>query len=163
MEETRFSKLVKRLKADAVCSWMLAAIFVLSAVSYLVRIVVLIQSGNYEGGELENLIPELTRMLCIAVAQILLSAILSEIIKSGRPFLAGNVKKIRAMAVILMASFPLEVLSTMVLGFADSRHNTGIIINFGSLAIMFMGAVVGIISEVFFYGKELEEEIDQIA
>jgi hypothetical protein len=103
-------------------------------------------------------------MSCITVAQILLSVILTSIVRNGRPFIEGNVKRIRTMAIVLLASFPLEMIASMTAGVLKKGNSTGEIkIDFAGLMIMFIGAVIGIISEIFFYGKELEEEMDKIA
>jgi hypothetical protein len=150
VKEDNSISLIKRMKADMVCSWIIAIIFLGISVYYFFNIT---KDSNL-----------FVRMSCITVAQILLSVILTSIVRNGRPFIEGNVKRIRTMAIVLLASFPLEMIASMTAGVLKKGNSTGEIkIDFAGLMIMFIGAVIGIISEIFFYGKELEEEMDKIA
>lgn len=158
MKADKSISLIKRMKADMVCSWIITIIFMGISAYYLFNIMM-------ESNFAYNLF---IRMSCITIAQILLSVILTSIVRTGRPFVEGNVKRIRAMAMALMVSFPLEMIVSITAVFLKKGNSTGDIkidftVDFTGLMIMFIGAVIGIISEIFFYGKELEEEMDQIA
>ena len=91
----------------------------------------------------------------------LLSLILLEIRKTGVPFSKKIITKLRIMAVIMI-----------VTGIVPSYHmmrvtetNTDIYVTFDSknLLIMVVGVVIGILSEVFVYGYELQQDNDSIA
>lgn len=89
----------------------------------------------------------------------LLSMILVEIRKTGRPFSAGIITRLRIMAIILMAGGLMPNLSNV------EESGTILSMNFDikNLIIAFLGVIVGIISEIFVYGRDLQEDNDTIA
>ena len=73
-------------------------------------------------------------------------------------------KKVRGMALVLIASYPLQMLLSLILEGMNPASNGFIVkIQFDDIIVLLFGAIIGIISEIFFYGKEIEEEMDTIA
>ena len=89
----------------------------------------------------------------------LLSLILVEIRKTGRPFSSKIVTKLRIMAIVLMAGAIMPNLSNA------EESSTLLLLDFDikNLIIAFLGVIVGIISEIFVYGRSLQEDNDMIA
>lgn len=164
MKEKRSMELIKRLKLDAICSWIIAIVLSVVTISFFVRFLMLINTSNYDIKEIDDVISFFTRLFSITIAQIILSFMLRNIINTGRPFSSNNASKIRAIAIVLICSFPLEIILTLIgHGMCSTQNANLICINYEGIILMFIGTIIGIISEIFFYGKELEDEMDQIA
>ena len=90
----------------------------------------------------------------------LLSSILAEIKKNGKPFTKQNVTKLRVMAWLCIAVAVLPSIVTSFAGFFDDKAVFQLTFN---LIPGLFGAFIGIISEIFHYGHELQDEMDSIA
>jgi ABC-type sugar transport system permease subunit len=78
------------------------------------------------------------------------------------PFSNKNIKRFRFMAVLTML---LAILPAFFMIFIKSIYfsNINIKLSYNNFFILMMGILLGIISEIFKYGHELQEEIEQIA
>jgi hypothetical protein len=78
------------------------------------------------------------------------------------PFSKKNIMRLRIMAVLtmLLALMPEIIMNTIKMIFFYNMNIRFSSINF---FVMITGVLLGIISEVFKYGPELQEEIEQIA
>lgn len=164
MKETISTALVKRVKSDKIICGMITVGTIIGAVIYLFRVITTILSGNYEGNDLQGYVYTLTEAVCAAISLVLLCRILGEIAISGKPFTVTNVKRMRIMAVLLLASVPTAAVLTSLAGFLDpTAMSIGFIISFGDMMMLLFGAIISLLSEIFHYGVKLEEEMDQIA
>ena len=91
----------------------------------------------------------------------LLSLILLEIKKTGKPFSKKIITKLRAMTLFLM----LGGLMPRITELKTQAGNDAISFTFSSMnmLIIFLGIIIGIISEIFVYGLSLQEDNDMIA
>jgi membrane protein YdbS with pleckstrin-like domain len=78
------------------------------------------------------------------------------------PFSKRNIKRLRIIAVLtmLLALIPGAIMEVLKLLFFYKSHITFSQINF---FVLMTGILLGVLSEVFKYGHELQEEIEQIA
>ncbi|MDD6215716.1 MAG: hypothetical protein PUB28_03035 [Roseburia sp.] len=164
MGEVGLKKLIRRIRSDKIVSFIISAVFAIFACYQLFQMVVMMQAGDYGNAALQDHGVLFVKLSCLAVSQLLLSLVLLEIAKSGKPFGKGNVKKVRGMALVLIASYPLQMLLSLILEGMNPASNGFIVkIQFDDIIVLLFGAIIGIISEIFFYGKEIEEEMDTIA
>ena len=93
-----------------------------------------------------------------AVALFLLSLILKRIAITGKPFDTKIINLMKVIAVVIMVPPFAE-------GFVEVTKGNTFDLNFGDIDILIplAGVIVGIISEIFVYGNELQEDNDLIA
>lgn len=157
-------KLIGRIRSDKIASFIISAVFALFACYHLFQMLVVIREGDYGNAILQNHAALFVKLSCLAISQFLLSLVLLEITKSGKPFGGGNVRKIRWMAIVLIASYPVQLLLSLVLeGMNPASKGFVVQVQFDDFILFIFGAIIGIISEIFFYGKEIEDEMDTIA
>lgn len=163
MNKKTSNELVKRIKGDTFFNKIIAAIGFVVALLYLLRFVTTLISRNFENNDLQLYAESFVKTGCLAVALTILSSILNEICKTGKPFTANIVKKFKHIAYVLIAAAPLAIIASNIAGFFDPTALTGFTISASDLLMLIFGAISGIISEIFYYGTELQEEMDMIA
>lgn len=164
------NELKKRLHSDTIATYIItAALAVISVIRFANFLIVLdsvkIAGDNYKGTAPEILLSESILYIFIAVVLLLLSLILGEIHKTGRPFSKKAIGRLRAMAfVLIFASIIPNTASSMVCDFLDADA-LSFSLGFESinLVVMIFGVVMGLVSEIFKYGFELQENMDSIA
>lgn len=156
MDKKISEELVKRIRSDTLLSRVVAGVVCIVAITYLLYFVTTLLSRNFESNSLQLYAENFMKIGCLAISLVILSSILNEICKTGKPFTAKNVKKFKAMAIILIAAVPLAMLISTITALS-------LTISFSDILIMIFGAIIGIISEIFYYGTKLEEEMDKIA
>lgn len=97
-----------------------------------------------------------------AVALILLYLGLNRIAVTGKPFDIKIINILRAMAITIMVG---GILPPFVEGFISVTQGNTFELRFGDIDIFvpLAGVIVGILSEIFVYGKDLQEDNDLIA
>lgn len=164
MNKSISKELVARIKSDAVISKWIAGIAMLGAGIYLVQFVTTLLAKNYDGTNVQAFAGNFVKLGCIAGVLVMLSMILNEICKTGKPFTASIAKKFKVMAFVLILAVPLAIFISSLAGFLDPYAvSINFEISFGDIAIMCFGVSVGIISEIFHYGVKLEDEMGMIA
>ncbi len=99
----------------------------------------------------------------LAVAFGLLAKILSAINKDGRPFTKKNVKLFRTIAIIVICCAAVPMVVSSIAGFFDAQATFHLTFTVQDFWFAVAGAIVGVISEIFYYGNELQEDVDLIA
>lgn len=96
------------------------------------------------------------------IALFLLAMILKRITVTGKPFDLKVINFMRGMAVAIMIG---GILPPFAEGFVEVTKGNMFDLNFGDIDIFIplAGVIVGIISEIFVYGKDLQEDNDLIA
>lgn len=105
----------------------------------------------------------LVRTILVFIIFLFLDILLTDIRKNRKPFAIKTVNCLRAMAVctMLISILPKAVMS--IGGFFDSTAS--FILTFRLIqdgVFLMIGAAIGIISEIFRYGIELEDDLDSI-
>ena len=162
MDKKISGELVKRIKGDTFLNRVVAGVVCIVAITYLLYFVTTLLSRNFEGNALQLYAENFVKIGCLAVSLVILSSILNEICKTSKPFTANIVKKFKVMAIVLIAAVPLAMLTSFITVF---RFSESVILtfSFSDILIMSFGVIIGIISEIFYYGTKLEEEMDKIA
>lgn len=162
--------LQKKLYSDTLFTYIITAGFaIISVIRFLNFLTnvdsVKIAGENFKGTAPEILLSDSILYLFIAAALFLFSLILSEIHKTGRPFSKKIINKLRTIAfVLIFASIIPNTVSSMVCDFLDADAlSFSLSFETINLAIMVFGVVVGLFSEIFNYGFELQENMDSIA
>lgn len=168
--KTAQNELKKRLHADTVSTYIITAGLVIVSIIRFANFLINLDSVKIAGEDFKGTAPEILLSdailyIFIAVVLLLLSLILGEIHKTGRPFSKKIIGRLRAMAfVLIFAGVIPTTTASMVCDFLDADALT-FSLGFGSinLVIMAFGVVMGLISEIFKYGYELQENMDSIA
>lgn len=163
-QTTNTAQLIKRVNGDRIITLFITSGFGIATLVYAVRFVIAILSQNFIDGNIQRLAGRFTESALITVALLLLSFLLNDIHKNGKPFTSANVTRLRIMAVLLFASPLLPILAKVLAGFFDpTATSMQFTFGFEEILLFVCGVIVGIISEVFLYGTALEAEMDQIA
>ena len=160
MDKKISGELVKRIKGDTFLNRVVAGVACIVAITYLLYFVTTLHSRNFESNALQLYAENFVKIGCLAVSLVILSSILNEICKTSKPFTANIVKKFKVMAIVLIAAVPLAMLTSFISAWSGSVILT---FSFSDILIMSFGVIIGIISEIFYYGTKLEEEMDKIA
>lgn len=159
--------LKKRLYGDAICTWVIAAFVVLIGLSKVMDAISGFMNGGVMKGSLEEspalALGDGVRELLMAAAVVLLALILTNIRKEGRPFSQKNVNMLRVMAILLIICAVSKIIVSSFSGFFDPQATFQLTFGLTDLVYGVVGAIIGIISEIFYYGYGLQEELDSIA
>ena len=146
----RSLKLQKRLKSDRICTLIAMGLTVLMALLELIKF---IQFGDAE--LLRNFIQWGIGAACLFI----LFRLLKRIDVTGKPFDDSTIRHLRAIAFTLLIGTPVayavEIFVNMIKDNMTEVHF--------SFAMPMVAVFIGIISEIFVYGKELQEDNDLIA
>jgi len=164
MKNSNSKALVERIRRDTFCTKIAAGVVACVALIFLVRFITTIISGNYAQNDLQGDAANFVRAGCGAAAFVMLSLILSEICRTGKPFTKGIKKKLENIAWVLAFSPLAAIFANTAAAFIDpTATGTQRDIPTVDLLIMIFAVVIGIISEIFHYGVNLEEDMDSIA
>lgn len=164
------SNLKRRLHGDTIANYFVTAGLAVCAVIRMINYFIVLDSvkivgESYVGTAPASLLADAILFLLAAVAMLLLSRLLGEIHKTGKPFSQQNVKRLRGMAgVLIMASlsgeFARMITDVLASGFSEVAFRFG---TAPSLAVLVFGVVCGLVSEIFSYGCALQDDVDAIA
>jgi len=167
MMDKKTETLKKRLQGDAACTWAIAGVIILKGfIKIFTAISGFMNGGTMKGSYDESpaiLLGDGIREILIAIAVALLAMVLTEIMKTGRPFTKSTVKKFRIMASVIICCAVVKMLVSCVAGFFDPQATFQLSIELLDLWYGVVGTMIGIISEIFHYGYELQEDMDAIA
>lgn len=172
MEKSK-KDLRKRIYADAKITIFTAVITGIVAVAQLYHFMILCRLENISENISKNYEQETTAdialkraVLCLfmCVVLILFSCILNEIHKTGRPFSKKIIRKLQMMAVLLMVTAVFPDMVVVVVGVVTSTATAKVnLFDYENVIPMIFGVCMGLMSEIFKYGYEIQEDIDQIA
>jgi len=167
---TAQTSLQKRLHSDTIFTYIIVGVMGLSSVVRLVHFFIALDNVRmagdaYTGSVPGDLLSEALLFMFIAWAMLMLSLVLGEIHRTGKPFSQKNVNRFRAMGFILIFASIIPEAAKGLVGFADptATYATFQLLTARSLCVMFFGVVCGLVSEIFRYGYELQDNMDSIA
>ena len=151
--DNRSSTLNKRLNTDRIITLIVA---------FLMIFVAAVQFISYAKNGDTLAVRRGIHSVFSAIALILLYIGLRRIAVTGKPFDSRIVDLLRAIAITIMVG---GFLPPFVEGFINIAHGSEFVLNFGDIDIFIplAGVIVGILSEIFVYGKDLQEDNDLIA
>ena len=152
MTDAISNKLKNRTFADTVITCLICAAALAASVWQLVC---------FLNGEGKAYITNAVYDLLIFAEMGLLSLILLEIRKTGKPFSKQIITKLRVMAVILFIGGIMPSYTDIRID--DNTEMVSFAFDAQNILIIFIGVIIGIISEVFVYGLSLQEDNDLIA
>ena len=155
MKDSKVEGLKKRIKADTICT-IVMAIIMLGLLMVNMRSVY-VYEGDYSG-----VIRSVVLLLVAVVVLIILSIMMIEILRKGKPFSKSVIMKLRVLAVWVILGAFLPNVVTMILEFTTTQQ-TELSIGITEILIAILGMMIGMISEVFYYGYELQDDMDSIA
>ena len=151
--ETKKDALKKRTKSDMIISFFVAAFMGVAAFSQ-------IESYFMGGKDILNLYNGIYSVILCGVC-IILGLILREVQLNGKPFTKKIIKMLRIIAfIVIIGGFVPAVVSIFVSSDGATHSFHFDVINFAFSAL---GVMIGIISEMFVYGYELQDDNDSIA
>ena len=150
--------LKKRTKADMVCSLIIAVIAICVAVLQFVTYV------STEGTNVAYLTNGIYALFAFGVTLILFLMLL-EVHKNGKPFSKRIINELSVLAVFVIIGGIIPNALTTVIHNEIYRLDSQIemVLCAKNVIISLIGVVIGIVSEIFIYGYELQDDMDLIA
>lgn len=155
MKDMKVENLKKRITVEMICGIVVAiamgGMALVSIWSYIAC------NGTYT-----ETLGNAVQAFVICIAFIIIDLIMIEIIKNGKPFTKNIILKLQVLAVWTMVGAYLPDIAMSV----ASMSKTGtaeVLFDAKNMFVMLLGMMVGIISEIFRYGYELQEDMDSIA
>lgn len=160
MNNNRIESLKKRTKVDMICSFIVAIIAIVMAVTEFSAYVSM--DGTYP----EHLTNGIYAIFTFGIA-LILGLILLEVHKIGKPFSKRIINELRVLAVFVIVGgmLPDAIVSiiTDIVNGTFSQVDIDLMLSSKNIIISIIGVVIGVVSEIFVYGYELQDDIDLIA
>ena len=157
---TKVEGLRKRTKSDMIASFAMALLAV-----YIV-VVELYKYGNAQESSFVHLTNGIYA-ISFGIIEIILGLILLEVHKLGKPFSKRIINGLRALAVWVMITGIMPDMLAPIIDQAGTGYielpGLDVLLSAHNLVIVALGVVIGVISEIFVYGYELQEDNDLIA
>jgi len=150
---SRSISLNKRIKSDRIISLIVCILIALVGIYQVVLFCT--------GGDTNSLRIAVHAFTCSAVLALIYLALLS-VKKEGKPFTDKVIGYLRTCSVIIITGGILPFFLEMAVYIMRGETYTWNVGDF-DLLIPILGVVVGMISEIFVYGKDLQEDNDLIA
>ena len=158
----KVSKLKKRTKQDMILSFVVAGLALIQTISLISDFVVENDALSLKGSMYG---------LLIMAATIVMGIMLLEVHRKGTPFTKKVTTLLRVLAIfIIIGGVMPEVLTPILVwmrnggnGLIDFPVDIFVILSGANVAICVLGIAIGIISEIFAYGHELQEDNNSIA
>lgn len=166
MKNENRNDLVKRVRGDMIINSFVAALFGAKAFGSLASFISCLVRGGFETGVLQKYAMDFTMSGLICATLVLLSVVLFDIKKNGKPFAARNVTRLRVMALLLALAIVAPAIAESLAAFLDPNATEMLFrqqFGYKEVIIFAAAVIVGIISEIFSYGSKVEEELDSIA
>lgn len=155
MKDSKTEGLKKRIKADMIFTIIVAVVMLVVMISNFVSYF------TYDGIHSEMLSGAIQSLVTCG-GLIAISLIMVDIFRKGKPFSKSIIVKLRVLAVwIIVGAFLPNVVTFIVeiLTIQEAEFSMG-----GRDAfVAILGVIIGIVSEIFHYGYELQEDMDSIA
>ncbi len=160
MKDKKAESVKKRTFGDMICS------FVIAAVSILVFITELWNYYSADGAYPQHITHGIYALFVFGFT-LITGLILLEVRKTGKPFSKKIINKLRSLAVLVtLAGLLPDAAASIINGiFNGTINQVGIELVFSgkNVIIAIVGVVIGIVSEIFIYGYELQDDMDSIA
>ena len=155
MKDNKVERLKKRLTGDAICCIIIAVVMGVFAIAELSMYF----SCN---GEFANMLNGSVQGLVMSITFVIISLIIFEIMKHGKPFSKRIIVKLRVLGIwVMLSAYLLDVVSFIV---EFLKNNEGYFFpDMSNVFVSLLGVLLIIISEIFYYGHELQEDVDSIA
>lgn len=155
MKDIKAENLKKRIAVEMICGIAVAiamgGMAIVSIWSYIAC----------EGTYIETL-GKAVQALVMCIVFFIIDLIMIEIVKNGKPFSKSIIIKLQILAVWIMIGAYLPDIAIFVVNMSKNSV-AEIVFDPKNVFIMLFGMIIGIISEIFYYGYELQEDMDSIA
>lgn len=153
--------LKNRTKADMICS------FVAAFVAIVIAVWEIVTYALTAGAHQKYLSNGIYAIFAFVIA-LLLGFILLEVHKMEKPFSKRIINELRALAVVVIFTGWLpDVITTIIVALAkfgaSGQAHMEFVLSAQNVTVSVIGVVIGVISEIFVYGYELQDDIDSIA
>ncbi|MBR2283500.1 MAG: hypothetical protein IJ874_03650 [Ruminococcus sp.] len=152
MKQDNLSRLRKRASAEM---WFSGIISVLALVIGILCLVKL--SDNAAKQYLTNAVYSFT----IAAELLILSCIFADIRKNGKPFARAVINRLRIMSIILLIAGNMP--NYIEIPVSDTSKAIVTSFNLQNMLMIVVALIILLISEIFVYGRKLQEDNDLIA
>jgi hypothetical protein len=163
MKDQKKEDLQKRVKADSRCTKVITGCIGVAMCFYAIYFITSIVNGTNNTDTPSVIFANLVRIGMIFAMFVLLSMFMNDLQKNGKPFTKKNIKRLRVIAILTMFTAVLPEFIQSIAGFFDAKATFTLTLTLANGVLLLLGVIFGIISEVFVYGYELEEEMDSIA
>lgn len=158
--DKRINTLQKRTKGDMICSFVAALVAVGIAVTEFWAYI------STDGIYPEHLTNGIYAIFAFGITMIL-GLILLEVHKIGKPFSKRIINELRVLAVFVILGGVLPdsiapIIEDVVNG-TSSQISVELVMSAKNVIVSIIGVVIGVVSEIFVYGYELQDDVDSIA
>lgn len=162
MKDKKAEKLKKRIGIDTVCYFMVSGICLLNIYSKITMLTTLYKYAREEIEEIAEVAGDILGYVMICLILFILGLMLLHIRKNGKPFSKSNIRKLQIIAGLTIGCGILPSVLATVITFICTGSA---FLDYGvhEICIMFLGSAIGILSEIFYYGNELQDDMDSIA
>lgn len=152
MNNSNLASLKKRTCIDLILSGIIGIAGAVAGIIFLIK---------FGDGAPKQYLTNAVYSLALAAETLLLCLILIHVRKKGTPFSKAVIVLLRIMAVILF-------LAGLMPSFVEVESEPNMVavsttFNFQNFLLIALAAIIGVISEIFVYGKALQEDNDLIA
>lgn len=154
----KIKRLMKRTKVDMVCSFVVAIGAIGMAVADF-------WAYASKGGTFPKYLTNGIYEIFVFGIALILGLVLLEVHRNGKSFSKRVIIELRVLAVFVIVGGILpDVIAPIVAGFVDGT-STQISLAWSAqnVVISVIGVAIGIVSEIFVYGYELQDDMDSIA
>ncbi len=162
MKDKKLESLKKRIGIDTVCCFIVSSVCLLNVFSKIRLMVTICKYAKDEIEEIAEVAGDLLGYALICIILLILGSMLLYIRKNGKPFSKYNIRKLQIIAWLTMGCGILPSVLSGVIMFIGT-NSFGWEYGVHEIITMFLGCAIGIISEIFHYGNELQDDVDLIA
>ncbi|MDE6314681.1 MAG: hypothetical protein K2M46_13880 [Lachnospiraceae bacterium] len=149
--DNKIHKLKKRTFADTICT-------IIIAIATLFISVIELMSYQYTKGHFSECITNGVNGIIVSVIMGLVAAIFVELRIKGKPFSKSIIWLLRIIAVILIfGAYVPDIIASII------TNSEITILSTEHLLVVILGVTIGMLSEIFVYGYQLQEDMDSIA
>lgn len=162
MNDKKLENLKKRIFIDTICCFIVSGACLLNIFSKISLMVTIYKYAKDEIEEMAEVAGDLLGYALICIILFILGSMLLYIRKNGKPFSKSNIRKMQIIACLTIGCGILpSALSTMIMFICTNSF----VLEYGvhEIITMFLGSAIGIVSEIFYYGNELQNDVDLIA
>lgn len=158
--DNKINSLKNRTKSDMIFS------FVVAVAAIVVAIIEFWKYSSIDDESTNHLSNGIYAVFTMGIA-LILAFILLEVHRNGKPFSKRIINELRILAVFVIIGGIVPDVVTIFINDAvrgtSSYMGVETILNAKNIIVSVIGVVIGIVSEIFVYGYELQDDMDSIA
>ena len=163
MSGKNVERLKSRIIVVMVCYFITALTCVVSIYSKSNLLIVMYNYARDKVEEMAETAGDLLGYVLVFFILVLLGVMLVQIMKKGKPFSKSNIIKLRIIAGLTFCCGLLPAMLVAFIMVVCTDKTFFVLHEVHEICLMFLGSALFVISEIFYYGNELQDDVDLIA